>query len=57
MSGLSAEEEIANHLIKRLDKEETIWTLRDLPERLRELSANHRSFMEVRFNTRVRSGY
>jgi len=49
MNNLSAEEEVAYHLIKRLDEEETLCVLRDLPERVQELSARHRSFTEVRF--------
>lgn len=50
MDALSAEEQVANHLIQRLDGEETLRVLKDLPERLRELSAKHRSFTEVRFH-------
>lgn len=56
MGNLSAEEEIASRLIRRLDEEETIQVLRDLPERLRELSAKHRSFTKVRFRARFRLG-
>ena len=46
--------EIASRLIQRLDKEETLQALRDLPERLQELSAKRRSFMEVRLCARLR---
>lgn len=49
MGDTSTEEEIASHLIKWLDGEEALNTLRGLPERLRELSARHRSFAGVRF--------
>ena len=48
-NGLSPEEAAADSLIELLDREEAVCILRDLPERLQELSARHRSFAEVRF--------
>lgn len=54
MGDLSTEEEIANHLIQRLDEEVAIQVLRDLPERLRDLSARYRSFTEVKSYPGVR---
>ena len=56
MGNLSAEEEIASHLIRRLDEEVTVQLLRELPERLRDLSAKHTSFMQVRFYASFRLG-
>lgn len=55
MSSLSAEE-TANRLIHMLDEEETVQVLRDLPERLHELSTRHRSFLEVRFHVHFKLG-
>jgi len=49
MGNLSVEEEVAGHLIRRLDEEESLQILRNLPDRLRDLSVKHRSFTEVKF--------
>jgi len=57
MGDLSVEEEVANRLIRRLDEEETLQILRDLPERLRDLSIKHKSFTEVKFCARSAARY